>query len=272
MNSQNDELYELTSESNFWKLYKLLRVIKTSTDTKVAFACSFMLMVWFNLNSNGSVSYISSEIQEVSGNIIGWSVSIVGFILAGYSIYSTLSDKEFQYSMSKFQDENYEISHLKSSHCVFIKVVVDIISIVMITYLYSLFLKTEIPEKTSTIVIFGESAYKLYLCLTLSLLQAFFVLILMMCKSFIYNVYHSIMTSIRWYGENECEEEPAKIVERVAFTVDNEIVLELVSNDRRFWRPLTEIEENNITIYMTGDAFNQIKHMKKKINERSEVT
>ncbi|WP_028108885.1 hypothetical protein [Ferrimonas futtsuensis] len=268
MTDSNSDLSELTSESNFWKLYIIIRRIKSGTDTKVISLLSFILIFLLNVNTEGDVVYLSDEIQKVSGNIIGWSVSIVGFILAGYSIYSTLSDKEFQLSMSKFHDKKNGVSHLKSSHCVFIKVVVDIISLTLITYLYSLFMKTDIPMQASNVFVFGVSVYKVYLYFTLSLLQSFFVLILLMCKSFIYNVYHSIMTSIRWYGENKPEEEPAIVVERVALTFQEEIIVELMTNGRSEWIRLEDIDDSECTIYMTKEVLNQIKYMKSSKAQR----
>ncbi|WBA16386.1 hypothetical protein [Salinivibrio proteolyticus] len=207
MDSEKEHLDDITAENSFWCLYKVIRNMKDSSDNMLVFFATFLIMLFLNSSSTTTTEMLLNEIQLVSTNIINWSVSIVGFILAGYSIYSTLSDKELQYSMSRFIDDRYNISYLKSSHCVFIKVIIDIISLSLLTYLYSSFMRTDIPKGISNVYLFEVSIYKIYLCFTLSLLQSFFVLILMMCKSFIYNVYHSIMTSIRWYGENKVDSE-----------------------------------------------------------------
>jgi hypothetical protein len=134
-------------------------------------------------------------IKEVLKILLSTSVSIMGFVLAGYAIFATLTDKELQLEMSKHLEPKTNLNYLKYSHVIFIRILVDLLLIAFLSLIFFAYLEMSVIDNVSLV-------HASVLVVIEPLMYAFMVLILMLCKSFIYNVYHSIMTSIRWYSEN----------------------------------------------------------------------
>ncbi|AVI65118.1 hypothetical protein CKQ84_04045 [Shewanella sp. WE21] len=195
---------EITSLNSFVKLYRKTREIKTSKLLIKAFFIVLVLITTVNFDSNTEANAVASKIVEYSENLINWGISILGFILAGYSIYATLTDKKLNIALAMIRHPSYEMSYLMYIHLVFIKVIIEITIICVIIFF------TKITLDSTSIQIFiknyDSTTYLVYLLIfMLSIIQSLLNLILMSCLVFIYNVYHSIMTSIRWFAENPDE-------------------------------------------------------------------
>ncbi|WP_224214406.1 hypothetical protein [Vibrio metschnikovii] len=200
MENQEVEGYvsDITKENSFWKLYLVCRRLSYKNDIKISFWISFIFLLIVNF-----ISYYEEpeslvlDISSFSALSISWSITIVGFILTGYAIYATLAQKDMQIAMSKKIGKN-GLSYLKESHCVFMKICIDMILIVAITFLISIKSFLMFVEFCSFVEWFLY--FKIFI---ISLLHTLFILQIMLAKTFIYNVYHSVMTAIRWTAENE---------------------------------------------------------------------
>ncbi|TVP14285.1 hypothetical protein [Shewanella sp. KCT] len=198
--TEDNNLEIITKENSFWKLYKVCRKLKTSKDNLIVFVLSLLYFYTLNMYSFSSNNELISEITLASTNLISWSVSLIGFALSGYAIFATLSEKKMQLRMAFVTDENNNISYLKSTHCTFMRIIIDMISIVLLTFLLTNkhlleHISISIPDLES-----GLSITNATLCLMLGWIQSLLILEIMLAKSFVYNVYHSIMVSIRWAG------------------------------------------------------------------------
>ncbi|WP_249554518.1 hypothetical protein [Shewanella sp. 8A] len=207
-NTKNQErinfIEEITSLNGFAKLYRKTREIKTSPLLIKSFFIALALITALNFDVNTEANLIASKIVEYSENLINWGVSILGFILAGYSIYATLTDKKLNLALAMVKHPNYDMSYLMYTHLVFIKVIIEITVICVITF----FAKITFDSFSTQLLIKNHDSTILLnylLIFTLSIIQSLLNLILMICLVFIYNVYHSIMTSIRWFAENQEE-------------------------------------------------------------------
>ena len=198
--TEDNNLETITKENSFWKLYKVCRKLKTSKDNLIVFVLSLLYFYTLSMYSFSSNNELISEIMLASTNLISWSVSLIGFALSGYAIFATLSEKKMQLRMAFVTDENNKISYLKSTHCTFMRIIIDMISIVLLTFLLTNkhlleHISIAIPDLES-----GLSVTNATLCLILGWIQSLLILEIMLAKSFVYNVYHSIMVSIRWAG------------------------------------------------------------------------
>lgn len=197
---------EITRLNCFSKLYSEVRRLKTSKHINVMFIIALVTFSAFNTIGSSDVSLISGNVVTYSTSLIGWSVSILGFILAGYSIYSTLTDKELNLALASVEQPVYGMSYLAYTHAVFIKVIIEITAVCLIAYIIQVF----VDSSLFYFFLKEGSGCQYFTCSTailLSTLQALFVYVLMSCLVFIYNVYHSIMTSIRWYAEQKLNED-----------------------------------------------------------------
>ncbi|EIN5958754.1 hypothetical protein OMZ24_003645 [Vibrio cholerae] len=200
MESRDSEEYilDITKENSSWRLYALCRRLSYTRDIKFSFWISLFFFSMINVFFyEKAPSDIILDISNFSSLSISWSITIVGFILTGYAIYATLAQKDMQIAMSRIKGK-HGLSYLKESHCVFMKICIDMILIVAITFLIST------KSFLTFISLFSYSDWFIYFkVFVISLLHSLFILQIMLAKSFIYNVYHSVMTAIRWTVENE---------------------------------------------------------------------
>ncbi|ABG40254.1 hypothetical protein Patl_1733 [Paraglaciecola sp. T6c] len=196
------EFEEITKENTFWKLFKLTREIKTARDTFWVFLCSLAILFAFYSLRIDSLKDVETLIVSASDTVLTASVSLIGFIFAAYVLFASMTDKELMRIMALHKHPNYDMSYLKLGHCNFIKIILDLLMLVAIAYLGKILLPT-FPEFDSITFYFTKLIY----IFLLSVYQAGFILVLMLCKSAIFNVYHSIMMSTRWYAEEKVKEE-----------------------------------------------------------------
>ncbi|WP_102797120.1 hypothetical protein [Bowmanella denitrificans] len=184
---------DLTEENNFWKLYALTRKIPDSKDNVLIFIVSYI--IFFSYNYDGLKIEVDEfdRVKDALKLLLSTLLSIMGFILAGYAIFATLTDKELQHELADHIEPTTKLNYLKYSHCIFIRILVDLLLIAFLSLLFFAFL--EMANGISFEI-------EVLISIIEPLVYALMVLILMLCKSFIYNVYHSIMTSMRWYSEN----------------------------------------------------------------------
>lgn len=196
-------LENITEENSFWKLYKICRKLPTSKDNLIVFVLSFIFFYTLNMYSLPSKVELIVDIMAVSTNLISWSVSLIGFALSGYAIYATLADKEMQLRMADVNDKKHGLSFLKSTHCMFMRIIIDMISVVLLVFLLT---NESLLGHISAVIPNSDNGFSLsttFLCILLSWIQSLFIFEVMLAKSFVYNVYHSVMVSIRWVGENK---------------------------------------------------------------------
>jgi hypothetical protein len=199
---------EITQENSFWKLYKLTRKINTAKDTFWVFLLSvFLLFVYYSLRIESLIE-VESLVASSTSTVLSASISLIGFIFAAYVVFANMTDKKLMYVMAMNKHPKYDMSFLKYGHCNFIKIMLDLLCIAILTYLGSVIIPT-LPKFNEL----GLLSLKLIYLFLLATYQSFFVLILMLCKSAIFNVYHSIMMSMRWYAEEEYQQQNDKKTE-----------------------------------------------------------
>lgn len=206
----NAEVAEsITGLSNFIKLYRVVRRIKTSKHILLVFFTVLIVFSTFNFLGKWDFQDLSKTLIDYSNDLITWTISILGFILAGYSIYATLTDKELNLALASVTNTDYGVSYLVFSHAVFIKVIIEITVIGLLAFMVQVIVDSALIK--SLVTEGGNSKFTILLFIfLLTLIQSLFTYILMSCLVFIYNVYHNIMTSIRWFAENKLEKSQTK--------------------------------------------------------------
>lgn len=193
---------EITAENSFWKMFKLARKIKTPKDTFVIFFATLAVLIAYYCSSYGEMNSedIDKAIITATSTILTTSLSLLGFIFAAYVVFATMTDKDLMCHMASKQNTSYGMSYLKYGHCCFVKIMVDLLVLALVSYISNAYFSVSADFGTL------DNDWKKYLYLILlAAHQASFLLILMLCKSAIYNVYHSIMVGVRWYAQSKSE-------------------------------------------------------------------
>lgn len=138
-------------------------------------------------------------IREFSTMALGVVVSVLGFILAGFTIFATISQPDMLVAMSKHRHEVSQLSYLKNNFFTFMRVFIYYLLYTVFCLMVIVFaVKGGLVHK---LVMLSPISWKITEWLVgaayVGLYSGMFFL-LMQLKSFIYNVYHTVMTAIRW--------------------------------------------------------------------------
>lgn len=189
---------DITAENSFWKMFKLAHKIKTPKDTFVAFFTALaILSIFYGLSFeqvNGDD--IDKALLSISSTALTTSLSLLGFIFAAYLVFATMTDKVLMVHMASIKNPLYGMSYLKYGHCCFVKIMIDLLFVALISLVSNIYFSVATDYKSLT------EDWQKYLYITLlAAHQSSFILILMLCKSAIYNVYHIIMVGVRWHAQ-----------------------------------------------------------------------
>lgn len=189
----------LTSEKSLWDIYLKARRIKFNSFN---FWSTFVVFVLISLQYCALDISLDSKLQvvrEFSGMAISLVVSVLGFILAGFTIFATISQPDMLVVMSKFRHEESQLSYLKNNFFIFMRVFIYYLAYAVFCLLIIAFaVKGGLIHK---VVQFSPISWKITEWLvgaTYVTLYGGMFFLLMQLKSFIFNVYHTVMTAIRW--------------------------------------------------------------------------
>lgn len=199
--TEEKHISELTDENSFWKLYKLTRKIPTSKDNLYVYWLFFSLFILIAPLSTATLDLKLESFAVNVKDLIGWSISILGFILAGYSIFASLTDKSLQLKLASAIEPKTKLNLLKHTHCLFVKVLIELIIMVFLAYILKVIFSKEVILPLIDIMGIQDSIASMAISFIDAVISSLFVMMLLLCKSFIYNVYHVIMVSIRWHAQ-----------------------------------------------------------------------
>lgn len=191
--TSNDEFIPVSS---IWKLLLTTRWYKIHPIN----ACGVILLalgvaIYSALMIN-SPKILSSVGAVISNSSFGFAATILGFLIAGFTIFATLTDKDLFIFMSKNEKLEYGVSYLRYTFNVFMDVFAQYIVLIIIS-LMSLFFFTSIDKLDQSSNIYGYISFSfLYTCASVLLISISSLI------SFIYNVYATIMFSLYWHKAN----------------------------------------------------------------------
>lgn len=198
MNYSFDE-NELTREKSLWDIYAAAKRIKLSKFSAFVLLGTvvFLSIDSFAIDRNYHALLLQTRIWAEFG--FQFSVSILGFLIAGFTIFATLTKADMLLTMMVHFHEETGLRFLKYNFFCFMRV--------FIYYLFFLFVYLAIilfcqPNGLFAVAI-GLLPYNLCLRIVATkiayvVVGTSFVFLILQLKSFIFNIYSSIMNSLRW--------------------------------------------------------------------------
>lgn len=207
MSDPDFNVNELTREKKLWDIYLASRRIPFSRFNIISTLIVFLLLVMNAVLSTESMIETTKFVRDMAASGFSISLSTLGFLLAGFTIFATVSQPSLSLSMAKIKNETSGLSFLKHNYFVFLRVffyyiVFCVFSLLVVIFGHSGGLVSTIinltpnPDCVKFVVV--KASYVL-------LFTGYYFLI-MQLKSFIFNIYHSVMTSLRWKAEGHDEE------------------------------------------------------------------
>lgn len=125
-------------------------------------------------------------------------VSVLGFLLAGFTIFATISQPDMLVAMSRHRAES-GLSYLKNNFFIFMRVFIYYLAYTVFCLLLIIFaVKGGVVHGLVSLSPISKEICEWLVGFSYVSLYGGFFFLLMQLKSFIFNVYHSVMTAIRW--------------------------------------------------------------------------
>lgn len=199
-------LQDLLREKSLWAVYVRSRSIPFSWLNNAA---GVIVAIAVGIAScwSTTVADVANHLSVLSVLAFNTSISLLGFLLAGFSFFATVSDKSMFCRMAEVQHKESGLSYLKYNFYVFMRVFFEYSVVAVVSFLLVVILQ---PDSGTRLVlnrlldsIMSPQGSICVLSGALGLLAGSFAYLLLQLKSFIFNVFHVVMTSIRWALEDE---------------------------------------------------------------------
>lgn len=195
---------DLTSEKSLWDVYKLSRrILPNKFQVSIVVTVTVLLALnSFILTDDNSV--VLNDVRKWAEMGFNFSITTLGFLIAGFTIFATLSKPKMMLAMMDHINKETGLPTLKYNFFAFMKV---FIAYILFSFLFL------------TIVLFGQKGGVLgnvidllphSSCIKLILIKTFyaivggsFVYLLLLLKSFVFNIYAIVMNFLRWEYHQE---------------------------------------------------------------------
>lgn len=186
---------ELTAENNLYEVYLASRRIPFSTINRnlLIFFSAISLLLTLTIDSD----VLAENILLISNNLISVVLTVLGFLIAGYTIFCSVMNHDLSMDLYHSETHLYGFSQLKHSHLLFMRVFFYYLIYTFILILIQFFSKSQLlinlmENNLETI----ECVFYLINYLVFNVLFIGIVFLLLQLASFTFNIYHSVMTSI----------------------------------------------------------------------------
>ena len=186
---------ELLAENNIYEVYLTSRKIPFSKLNR-------NLLILFTLTSLALTFSIDSEnlakiIQSISNDLISVVLTVLGFLIAGYTIFCSVMNHNLSMELYKSETRPYGFSQLKYSHLLFIRVffyyLIYTFFLILIYFFSNSQLLTSLMSENLQRI---ECVFYVINYIIFNVLFIGIIFLLLQLASFTFNIYHSVMTSI----------------------------------------------------------------------------
>lgn len=202
MASTGFDTKDLTKEKKLWDIYVASRRIPFSKFNAITTLIVFFALVANSWLTAQSIDETIEIVRKLSDSGLAISLNTLGFLVAGFTIFATVSQPSLSLRMSEIIHPDSGLSYLKHNYFIFFRVFIFYIAF----SIFCLF-----------IIIFGHKGGLIPLLVSYSpypanikfmvtkisyvLLFTGYYFLIMQLKSFVFNIYHAVMTSLRWKAE-----------------------------------------------------------------------
>jgi hypothetical protein len=138
-------------------------------------------------------------VREFSVMAVGITTTVLGFLLAGFTIFATISQPDMLVAMSQHREQKSGLSFLKYNFFIFMRVFIYYVAYAVFCVFILIFaIKGGVIHYLVNISPISHEIIEWLVGFSYVALYGGMFFLLMQLKSFIYNVYHSVMTAIRW--------------------------------------------------------------------------
>tara|TARA_B100000614_G_scaffold254908_1_gene271032 strand:+ start:603 stop:1220 length:618 start_codon:yes stop_codon:yes gene_type:complete len=190
---------ELTKEKSLWDIFVASKKIKITKFNKIVLMLVAILSGAYAFFLEENTSIILEKSRELSELGLTYSITILGFLIAGFTIFATLTKPELLLRMMDETHKKTQLTYLKYNYFVFMRVFIFYLIVSSIFLFVIMFCSPNgiiphiirvLPQPILIKSIAIKASYVLLTCCI-----SFLILLL---KGFIYNIYSITMNNLRW--------------------------------------------------------------------------
>jgi hypothetical protein len=204
---------ELTRERHLYDLYRVAERDRPSRYTRLAKFGMFAALVAYAVGSiwmpDGSQSAVKM-VRDWADAGLGFASQIVGFLLAGFTIFATMNAKEFTLALARKREPKTGESYLKYIYLAFIRVFTIYLVLIALCVAVKVLGSAQGPVSAllgvlptmAKCVARGAIARTAFVALGSAL---WFVVVDLF--AFVFDIYHTVMAGVRWEYEAQLARE-----------------------------------------------------------------
>jgi hypothetical protein len=189
---------ELTKEKSLWDIYVLSLRIKSSRFNKITiiFSTVFLFYYTFMLHNN---NILLSEIRSLSLFALNLSITVLGFLIAGFTIFATLSKPDMLLKMMEHIHKETGLPFLKYNFIAFVRVFIYYIAIIFF-YIFIILLgnKNGLISITLNYLPMAPLIKDIIIKFSYIAVGSSLIYLVLLLKTFIFNIYSIVMNQLRW--------------------------------------------------------------------------
>lgn len=190
---------DLTSEKSLWDIYKLSRRIRPNWVQIILQVATVLLLFINAFLLNPDLKNLLSDVRGWAANGFNFTISTLGFLIAGFTIFMTVAKPGMMLAMMDHIDKETGLPTLKKNFFAFMRV--------FIAYLIcaGIYLSVVLFGQAGGVIPALVKLMPASSCLRDALIKIAYVLVgssfvylLLMLKAFIFNIYAIVMNFLRW--------------------------------------------------------------------------
>ena len=191
---------DLLKERSLLDIYRIARLTPANGFNVAVTFVAFFVCVAYCIRVGVDQSSVLALLRQTTADAISFSASILGFLVAGFTIFAS-GKSEIFFLMAKFEREGTGVSYLKYNLSIFLLVFIHYLAFTMICVVIKIFLASAGPGAVLLQDMpIADDVRRIIktvgVAVTFVGFVTWFFYILMLLKSFIFNVYHIVMTGI----------------------------------------------------------------------------
>lgn len=208
--SEDQNNNPFTTEKSIREIYLETLKLRPSTSNNLVFFVAAVFFTVYVCNTQEAERDIIIRAHSWASVGLSFSTTVLGFLIAGFTIFSSFTSKSLFIRSAFIPDPNTSgLTYLKSFFFVFMKVFIHYVSFVLFSFLvYFLLGEKSVLYSFLCHFLYEQecSASKVVLAcskISIIILGSWVMFLVMLLKSFIFNVYYTVMTVLRY--EYECK-------------------------------------------------------------------
>jgi hypothetical protein len=194
------EKEDLLEEKSLLDVYRIARLtppnpLNVAVTLVVFFGCCVYVVV-----AGEHQIPVLGLLRAVSSDAIAFTTSILGFLVAGFTIFVTTNPQVF-YLMARHEKDTTRVSYLKHNLALFLLVFIHYLTFTVLCVTLRVFFASNGPAAffLATVPVAAKTLATIKdvgIAVTFVVFVTWLFYLLMLLKSFIFNVYHIVMTGI----------------------------------------------------------------------------